>query len=73
MAATPLEVQQRGVDLGVALVLQTADDRVLLTRRAKDLRVFPNVWVPPGLMSRAWKGRCEALRLRLPLTMLSSL
>lgn len=55
MAATPLQVQQRGVDVGVALVLQTSDDRVLLTRRAKELRIFPNVWVPPGLTSRPGK------------------
>ncbi|CAF95165.1 unnamed protein product [Tetraodon nigroviridis] len=48
MAAVPLQVQQRGVDVGVALVLHTADGRVLLTRRAEDLRIFPNVWVPPG-------------------------
>lgn len=51
-AASPLEVQRRGVDLGVALLLQTADHRVLLTRRAKQLRIFPNVWVPPGLTSQ---------------------
>ncbi|XP_074510515.1 nucleoside diphosphate-linked moiety X motif 17 [Sebastes fasciatus] len=47
-AAIPLDVQQRGVDVGVAIILQTANQRVLLTRRAKELRVFPNVWVPPG-------------------------
>lgn len=47
-AAIPLDVQQRGVDVGVAVLLQTANRRVLLTRRAKELRIFPNVWVPPG-------------------------
>ncbi|XP_076592649.1 m7GpppN-mRNA hydrolase NUDT17 isoform X3 [Chaetodon auriga] len=47
-AAIPLDVQQRGIDVGVAIVLQTANQRVLLTRRAKELRIFPNVWVPPG-------------------------
>ncbi|XP_037639601.1 nucleoside diphosphate-linked moiety X motif 17 [Sebastes umbrosus] len=47
-AAIPLDVQQRGVDVGVAIILQTANQRVLLTRRAKELHVFPNVWVPPG-------------------------
>ncbi|XP_068425805.1 nucleoside diphosphate-linked moiety X motif 17 [Clinocottus analis] len=47
-AAIPLAVQQRGVDVGVAIILQTANQRVLLTRRAKELRIFPNVWVPPG-------------------------
>lgn len=47
-AAVPLDVQRRGVDVGVAILLQTANQRVLLTRRAKELRIFPNVWVPPG-------------------------
>lgn len=47
-AAIPLDIQQRGIDVGVAIILQTANQRVLLTRRAKELRIFPNVWVPPG-------------------------
>ncbi|XP_078143386.1 m7GpppN-mRNA hydrolase NUDT17 [Centroberyx gerrardi] len=47
-AAIPLDVQQRGVDVGVAVLLQSANQRVLLTRRATGLRIFPNVWVPPG-------------------------
>ncbi|KAF3692469.1 Nucleoside diphosphate-linked moiety X motif 17 [Channa argus] len=47
-AAIPLDIKQRGVDVGVAILLQTANQRVLLTRRAKELRIFPNVWVPPG-------------------------
>ncbi|XP_059195950.1 nucleoside diphosphate-linked moiety X motif 17 [Centropristis striata] len=47
-SAIPLDVQQRGVDVGVAIILQTANQRVLLTRRAGQLRIFPNVWVPPG-------------------------
>ncbi|KAM9309229.1 nucleoside diphosphate-linked moiety X motif 17 isoform 1-T2 [Pholidichthys leucotaenia] len=47
-AAIPPDVGQRGVDVGVAVLLQTANQRVLLTRRAKELRIFPNVWVPPG-------------------------
>ncbi|XP_030248563.1 nucleoside diphosphate-linked moiety X motif 17-like [Sparus aurata] len=47
-SAIPLDVQQRGIDVGVAIILQTANQRVLLTRRAKELRIFPNVWVPPG-------------------------
>ncbi|XP_056300876.1 nucleoside diphosphate-linked moiety X motif 17 isoform X3 [Pseudoliparis swirei] len=51
-AAIPLDVQQRGVDVGVAIILQTANQRVLLTRRAKELRIFPNVWVPPGCRRR---------------------
>nr|XP_020474507.1 nucleoside diphosphate-linked moiety X motif 17 [Monopterus albus]XP_020474508.1 nucleoside diphosphate-linked moiety X motif 17 [Monopterus albus] len=47
-SAIPLDIQQRGVDVGVAIILQTANQRVLLTRRAKQLSIFPNVWVPPG-------------------------
>lgn len=47
-ADVSLDVQQRGVDVGVAVLLQTANQRVLLTRRAKQLRIFPHVWVPPG-------------------------
>ncbi|XP_036199536.1 nucleoside diphosphate-linked moiety X motif 17 isoform X4 [Myotis myotis] len=38
----------RGVDLGVAVVLQSSDQTVLLTRRTRTLRVSPNLWVPPG-------------------------
>nr|XP_019595467.1 PREDICTED: nucleoside diphosphate-linked moiety X motif 17 isoform X1 [Rhinolophus sinicus] len=38
----------RGVDLGVAIILQSSDQTVLLTRRTRTLRVSPNLWVPPG-------------------------
>ncbi|KAI3360808.1 hypothetical protein L3Q82_012881, partial [Scortum barcoo] len=58
-AAIPLDVQQRGVDVGVAIILQTANQRVLLTRRAKELRIFPNVWVPPGLTHSDVCGHVE--------------
>uniref|UniRef100_A0A8C8RJ96 m7GpppN-mRNA hydrolase NUDT17 n=1 Tax=Pelusios castaneus TaxID=367368 RepID=A0A8C8RJ96_9SAUR len=47
-ASLPEELRGRGVDVGVAVVLQSVDRRVLLTRRAKDLRNSPNIWVPPG-------------------------
>ncbi|XP_010899553.1 nucleoside diphosphate-linked moiety X motif 17 isoform X2 [Esox lucius] len=47
-AEIPLDVQSRGVDVGVAILLQSANQKVLLTRRASNLRIFPNVWVPPG-------------------------
>uniref|UniRef100_A0A8C7GDQ6 m7GpppN-mRNA hydrolase NUDT17 n=1 Tax=Oncorhynchus kisutch TaxID=8019 RepID=A0A8C7GDQ6_ONCKI len=49
-AAIPLDVQSRGVDVGVAILLQSANQKVLLTRRAASLRIFPNVWVPPGML-----------------------
>lgn len=38
----------RGVDVGVAVILQSSDQTVLLTRRTCTLRISPNVWVPPG-------------------------
>ncbi|KFO31025.1 Nucleoside diphosphate-linked moiety X motif 17, partial [Fukomys damarensis] len=38
----------RGVDLGVAVLLQSGDQTVLLTRRTRILRISPNLWVPPG-------------------------
>ncbi|XP_037682098.1 nucleoside diphosphate-linked moiety X motif 17 isoform X1 [Choloepus didactylus] len=38
----------RGVDLGVAVILQSCDQTVLLTRRTHTLNVSPNLWVPPG-------------------------
>lgn len=47
-AAIPLDIRDRGVDVGVAMLLQSSNQRLLLTRRAKDLRIFPNIWVPPG-------------------------
>ncbi|XP_025071060.1 nucleoside diphosphate-linked moiety X motif 17 isoform X2 [Alligator sinensis] len=47
-ATLPAELRGRGVDVGVAVLLQTSDRRVLLTRRAPGLSIFPNIWVPPG-------------------------
>lgn len=38
----------RGVELGVAVLLQSSDQTVLLTRRTCTLRISPNLWVPPG-------------------------
>ncbi|XP_041962937.1 nucleoside diphosphate-linked moiety X motif 17 isoform X1 [Alosa sapidissima] len=47
-ASLPDEILNRGVDVGVAILLQSSNQKVLLTRRAASLRIFPNVWVPPG-------------------------
>ncbi|XP_036439296.1 nucleoside diphosphate-linked moiety X motif 17 [Colossoma macropomum] len=47
-ASLPPDTLNRGVDVGVAVLLETANQRLLLTRRAATLRIFPNVWVPPG-------------------------
>ncbi|KAM4663707.1 nucleoside diphosphate-linked moiety X motif 17 [Discoglossus pictus] len=47
-ASLPEDVQGRGVDVGVAVLVQSVNKRVLLTRRSRSLNIFPNVWVPPG-------------------------
>ncbi|KAM5129906.1 nucleoside diphosphate-linked moiety X motif 17 [Mantella aurantiaca] len=47
-ARLPEDTRDRGVDVGVTILLQTANKKVLLTRRSKTLSLFPNVWVPPG-------------------------
>ncbi|XP_075032480.1 m7GpppN-mRNA hydrolase NUDT17 isoform X2 [Calonectris borealis] len=46
--ALPAKLQGRGVAAGVAVLLQASTGRILLTRRASTLSIFPNVWVPPG-------------------------
>merc|ERR1712098_539692 len=47
-SSIPPEVINRGVDVGVVTILETSDSHVLLTRRAKHMRTFPGIWVPPG-------------------------
>ncbi|XP_063802953.1 nucleoside diphosphate-linked moiety X motif 17 [Pseudophryne corroboree] len=47
-ASLPEVIRNRGVDVGVTVLLQSANNKVLLTRRSKTLTIFPNVWVPPG-------------------------
>ncbi|XP_071453230.1 nucleoside diphosphate-linked moiety X motif 17-like [Hetaerina americana] len=42
------DVTERGVAVGVAVVLESSDNRILMTRRASHLRTYPNAWVPPG-------------------------
>ncbi len=42
------EVTARGVAVGSVALVESADRHVLLTRRAKHMRTFPGVWVPPG-------------------------
>ena len=44
----PSETLSRGVDVGSAVLVEAADEKMLLIRRAKELRTFPNIWVPPG-------------------------
>lgn len=44
----PDEIKHRGIDVGAAVLLESADNKILLTRRSIKLRTFPGVWVPPG-------------------------
>ena len=44
----PAETCQRGVNVGVVVILESRDSQVLVTRRARHMRTFPGVWVPPG-------------------------
>ena len=37
-----------GVSVAVAVILESSDTKVLITRRPPHMRTFPNVWVPPG-------------------------
>ena len=47
----PSETASRGIDVGCAVILESGDGKILLTRRATHLRTFPNVWVPPGIIT----------------------
>ncbi|CAG0920465.1 unnamed protein product [Notodromas monacha] len=44
----PEEIVDRGVDVGVVVILESSDRKILLTRRSATMRTFPNTWVPPG-------------------------
>lgn len=44
----PQELKDKGVGVGVVVLLTTLDQHVLVTRRAPHMRTFPGVWVPPG-------------------------
>ena len=41
-------VSNAGVSVAVAVILESSDSKVLITRRPPHMRTFPNVWVPPG-------------------------
>ena len=49
IANIPTSCKSRGVAVGVAVLLQSSDGHILLTRRAQHMRTFPSVWVPPGM------------------------
>ncbi|XP_023933103.1 nucleoside diphosphate-linked moiety X motif 17 [Lingula anatina] len=42
------DILNRGIDVGAAVIVESADNKILLTRRAYHMRTFPGVWVPPG-------------------------
>ena len=42
------ENKDKGVGIGVAVLLTSSDNCVLVTRRSPHMRTFPGVWVPPG-------------------------
>ncbi|XP_076048057.1 m7GpppN-mRNA hydrolase NUDT17-like [Oratosquilla oratoria] len=44
----PQDIAKRGVDVGVAALVESMEGSVLVTRRAPHMRTFPGVWVPPG-------------------------
>lgn len=48
-ASLPEATLSRGINTGVAVILESADGKILLTKRAPHLHTFPNIWVPPGL------------------------
>ena len=47
-AALGSQVTGCGVNVGAVAVVESCDGMLLLTRRAKHLRTYPNIWVPPG-------------------------
>ncbi|XP_023721946.1 nucleoside diphosphate-linked moiety X motif 17 isoform X3 [Cryptotermes secundus] len=40
--------QNRGIYVGVAVLVESSDSHVLMTQRCDHLRTFPRAWVPPG-------------------------
>jgi len=44
--ATPS--QERGIYVGVAVLVESFDSHVLMTQRSDHMRSFPRAWVPPG-------------------------
>lgn len=44
----PTDLCDKGIGIGVVVLLTSSDQHVLVTRRAPHMRTFPGVWVPPG-------------------------
>uniref|UniRef100_A0A670K371 Nudix hydrolase domain-containing protein n=1 Tax=Podarcis muralis TaxID=64176 RepID=A0A670K371_PODMU len=47
-SSLPAETQERGVDVGVAILLQSANQKVLHDKAVQDSEHLPQHWVPPG-------------------------
>lgn len=47
-ASLPPDIYSRGIDCGAAVILESGDGKIFLTRRGDHLRTFPGIWVPPG-------------------------
>ena len=43
-----VKTNHSGISVAVAVILESSDSKVMITRRPKHMRTFPNVWVPPG-------------------------
>ncbi|XP_052793023.1 nucleoside diphosphate-linked moiety X motif 17-like [Mya arenaria] len=48
IARLPEEINNRGMDCGAAVILESGNGHILLIRRAEHLRTFPGIWVPAG-------------------------
>jgi len=44
----PPEIAARGVNVGICVMVESADCAVMLTCRAAHMRTFAGAWVPPG-------------------------
>ncbi|XP_045216681.2 nucleoside diphosphate-linked moiety X motif 17-like [Mercenaria mercenaria] len=47
-SSLPPDIYSRGIDCGAAVILESGDGQIFLTRRGDHLRTFPGIWVPPG-------------------------
>ncbi|XP_037080862.1 nucleoside diphosphate-linked moiety X motif 17-like isoform X3 [Pollicipes pollicipes] len=47
-SSLPPDVAGRGVNVGICVIVESADQAVLLSCRAAHMRTFAGAWVPPG-------------------------
>lgn len=48
LSAMSDNILKQGIYVGVAIILESSDSRIMLTQRADHMRSFPKTWVPPG-------------------------